>query len=136
MNYDRIILLVLDGCGVGVQPDYLKYHSRKTNTLGNLYKDTPSFKLPFLESLGLSQILSLGRDSNSAIFGTMEETSSGNDTFAGVWEMMGVPFTIRFMSGHKGLGKTMLTKIQKESGITTVCNRYMSGYLVLDAYYE
>lgn len=137
MRFKRIIILVLDGCGCGVQPDFRNYHKRKTNTLGNLYK-TPhsSFRLPFLESLGLSQILSLDRDNPHASYGILQEKSLGNDTFAGVWEMIGVPFDRRFRSGKRGLGRKTLGEISKSLKTSTLCNRYMSGYKVLDQYYE
>lgn len=136
MKFDRIIILVLDGCGCGIQPDFKKYHSKETNTLGNLFNHNRQFRLPLLESLGLSQILSLGRDSVSATYGVLQEKSSGNDTFAGVWEMTGVPFQKRFRSGKRGLGKEYLNLIKKKLGINTLCNLYMSGYRVLDAYYD
>jgi len=135
MRYKRIIILILDGCGCGVQSDYKFFHSRKTNTLGNLYKKDNSFRLPLLERLGLSQILFLGRDNANAVYGRMRETSSGNDTFTGVWEMMGFKFAQRF-NQNKGLGKENIDKIRKNLPTPTICNRYISGYKVLDKYYQ
>ncbi len=136
MIYKRIFLLVLDGCGCGEQPDYKLYHSAKSNTLSSLYRDTPNFKLPALEGLGLSQLLFLGRDNQRAIYGKMREVSKGNDTFAGVWEMMGQPFLKRFASRHRGFDERLLARIRKILNLRLIGNRYISGYKALDKYYD
>ena len=136
MSYKRIFLLILDGCGCGEQSDFKRYHSAKSNTLGSLYKNMLNFKLPALEGLGLSQLLLLGRDSPRAIYGKMSEVSKGNDTFAGVWEMMGQPFLRRFASRHRGFNNLLLVRIQKTLNLRLVGNRYISGYKALDKYYD
>lgn len=136
MRYNRIILLVLDGCGCGVQPDFKSYHSKQTNTLGNLYRYDSKFRLPFLESLGLSQLLSLDRNSKEATFAKIREISAGNDTFAGIWEMVGFPFKKRFASARMGIGFDNLAFLKNSTGIKTLCNRYVAGRVVLDLYYQ
>ena len=135
-NFKRIVLIILDGCGVGVQDDYKKFHSKETNTIGNLYKTDSSFSLSFLESLGLKQILSLNCSvpvNNKKCF-KLKQLTSGNDTFAGMWEMFGVVFKKRFASNGRGLGKELLNKLRKNN-LSTICNRFISGYKALDRYY-
>lgn len=139
VTYNRVILLVLDGCGVGIQDDYQKYHNIRTNTIGSLYKDMKTFQLPFLESWGLLEIL--GKKSNIKInsegilYGKMQEKTAGNDTFAGLWEMFGITFSKRFLSNEKKLSPILMEKIRNECRISTLCNEYLSGYKAFDKYF-
>lgn len=136
-KFKRIILIVLDGCGVGVQEDHKEFHSKKTNTIGNLYKANPDFQLSFLESIGLKDILSLNHKvsiNQHAMFCKLKQTTPGNDTFAGMWEMFGVNFKKRFVSNGSGLGRELL-EILKKNNLGTICNRFISGYKALDKYY-
>jgi phosphopentomutase len=135
MKYKRVFLFVLDGCGCGEQPDYKRYHAVRSNTLGSLYRRKAHFVLPTLEALGLSQLLGLKRDGKRAIYGKLCEVSKGNDTFAGVWEMIGQPFLKRFSSNRKGFSDEMLTRLERALGTKTVGNEYISGYKALDKYY-
>lgn len=135
MRYKRIFLFVLDGCGCGEQKDYREYHSESSNTLGSLFKNHNKFTLPRLESLGLSQLLGLRRDSEEAIYAKLREESKGNDTFAGVWEMMGEPFLKRFASRQTGFSAQVLREIHRKIGLKPVGNEYISGYKALDKYY-
>lgn len=134
MSYKRILLFILDGCGCGEQPDYRQYQPRPSNTLASVYEDADGFALPCLERLGLSQILALGRDAESANFGKLRELSKGNDTFAGVWEMFGYPLHHR---GSKSVfSKKTLKAAEQKIKSAIVGNEYISGYLALDKYYE
>lgn len=137
MRYERVVVLVLDGCGVGVQEDYLDFHRMKTNTLGNVYACLPQLELPFMESLGLSELVGIDRPvSDHACFGKMRQQSAGNDTFAGLWEMLGVRLERRGMSEQEMLPPTILDKIRSECGLDTLCNAYISGFIALDMYYD
>lgn len=134
-RYKRIFLFILDGCGCGEQPDYREYHSCRSNTLGDLFKTPVKFSLPKLESLGLSQLLGLGRNSDTAIHAKLQEISKGNDTFAGVWEMIGEPFLRRFATREKGFNLSKLRVLEKTMESKLVGNEYISGYKALDKYY-
>lgn len=136
-RYRRILLFILDGCGVGSQEDVARFHTSSANTLGNVYARVSSLRLPFLESLGLGSILSLKGRPNKIVggFGKMREITSGNDTFAGVLEMFGIIFRKRFVSGMKQLPLSLRNSIESKTGIKTICNTYLSGLIALDRYY-
>lgn len=134
MKYKRILLLVLDGCGVGSQSDFNKYNPFPTNTIGNVYKNSLNLKLPFLESLGLKEILEKEKNSGNNTYAELNESSAGNDTFAGLWEMFGTIFKKRFISNLVKLEKTHLNLLKKGS-INTICNEYISGFIALDKYF-
>jgi phosphopentomutase len=134
MKFNRIIILILDSVGCGVQPDYKKYHHENCNTLGNIYKNQNNFHLPNLEKMGLNKIL-FGIQNNNSIAGKMIEKGKGNDTFAGVWEMFGIIFNKRFRSDKKGFSQKIINKINSNLDISIVGNEYISGFKALDKYY-
>ena len=74
MKFNRIIILILDSAGCGVQPDYKKYHHENCNTLGNIYKNRNNFHLPNLERIGLNKVL-FDVQNNNSIAGKMMEKS-------------------------------------------------------------
>ena len=135
-SYKRIIILVLDSVGCGIQGDYKKYQSRKSNTLENIYASEKKFSLPNLEQLGLLGAINNTLTSKRGISGKMQEQTSGNDTFAGIWEMVGVVFSERFRSKKTGFSKQLLKRIENKLGITMVGNKYISGFKVLDKFYD
>lgn len=134
MKFIRIIILILDSVGCGVQPDYKKYHHENCNTLGNIYKNQNNFRLSNLERMGLNKILFNIKNINS-IAGKMTEKGKGNDTFAGVWEMFGIIFNERFRSEKKGFSQKIIDKINSNLDINIVGNEYISGFKALDKYY-
>lgn len=134
MKFNRIIILILDSVGCGVQPDYKKYHQENCNTLGNIYKYKNNFRLPNLERMGLNNIL-FNIKNNSSMAGKMMEKGRGNDTFAGVWEMLGIIFNRRFRSKQKGFSQKIIDRINFNLDISIVGNDYISGFKALDKYY-
>ena len=49
---DRVIIMVLDGFGVGEAPDANKYGDEESNTLAGIYNNT-SLNIPNMAKLGL-----------------------------------------------------------------------------------
>ena len=49
----RVVLLVLDSCGIGELPDAAEYGDEGSNTIVNIAKAVGGLKLPHLEKLGL-----------------------------------------------------------------------------------
>src|SRR3989338_1120475 len=135
-SYKRIVILVLDSVGCGVQNDYKKYQNRKSNTLKNIYATQKNFSLPSLERLGLSQILFSELKRGNGIYGKMRERTAGNDTFAGIWEMVGTVFHERFRSKKTGFSQKLIRKIENELGVRIVGNEYISGFKALDRFYK
>lgn len=135
--YNRIIILILDSVGCGMQKDYRKYHIQEANTLMTMYKRIPNFKLPNLEKLGLNRILFDVRAPSIGMVGVAVEKTSGNDTFAGVWEMLGVIFKKRFRSGEAGgFDNAIIKRAEKILGMPIIGNEYISGFQALDKYYQ
>ena len=92
---NRIILLVLDGLGIGALPDASHYGDAECNTLASLCEASGSVHLPNLENLGLGH---LGQFQGvrpmvqpEGCFGLMGFVSKGKDSLIGHWEIAGCP---------------------------------------------
>jgi phosphopentomutase len=88
-----LVILVLDGVGVGAMPDASEYGDAGSNTLAHVAAAAGGLKLPRLEKLGLGRIVPVLGVAPIAqpigAFGKMAEASKGKDTSTGHWEMMG-----------------------------------------------
>ena len=91
---NRIILLVIDGFGIGALPDGADYGDADANTLAHLAETVDGLSLPNFERLGLGHVASIkgvramGQPSGS--FGRLTFTSPGKDSTVGYWEIGGV----------------------------------------------
>ncbi|MDH4222615.1 MAG: phosphopentomutase, partial [candidate division Zixibacteria bacterium] len=81
---NRVILIVLDSCGVGELPDAFEYGDQGSNTLGNTAQKAGGLHLPNLEKLGLGNIEFIQgvspQRSPLACYGKMGELSRGKDS--------------------------------------------------------
>ena len=87
---NRVILLVVDGFGVGALPD----GDADANTIGHLAETVDGLNLPNFEMLGLGHIASIkgvrAMVQPNGSFGRLEFASSGKDSVVGYWEIGGV----------------------------------------------
>lgn len=107
MNINRVILMVLDGVGIGAQPDANKYFQGGEDgkpvsdamaaTLQNLARKVGGVDLPNFERMGLGNIVeresiaNLNQTSSPLCFyGKALEASGAKDTVFLHWEMMGL----------------------------------------------
>ncbi|MEO0155689.1 MAG: phosphopentomutase [candidate division WOR-3 bacterium] len=127
----RAVVLILDGVGVGELPDAYKYNDQGSNTLGNLSKAVGGLKLPFLENLGLGNILEIQgvkRIKNpKGFFGKMAEISPGKDSTTGHWELMGVILKKPFPTYPDGFPEEIIKEFEKRIGYKTLGNYPASG---------
>jgi phosphopentomutase len=136
--FQRIIILVMDSVGIGAQADAADYNSLGVHTFHHAAKSHPNFSVPNLQNLGIGNINGVdvvpATDKPLAHYGRMVETTSGCDTFAGVWEMAGVVFRDRFESFCPRMTADLVCELHQFLGIRTLCNAYVSGFKVLDEY--
>ncbi len=92
----RLILLVLDGLGIGEMPDVLEVRPQDigANTLETLVENVEHLQLPNLLNLGLGHIVPLKRFDISAAsplasYGRSRLAHQGADSYLGHQEMMG-----------------------------------------------
>jgi len=91
---NRVILLVIDGFGIGALPDAAEYGDADANTLVHLAEAVGGLTLPNLEALGLGHVASIPgvrmMAQPSGSFGRLGFTAAGKDSVVGYWETGGV----------------------------------------------
>ena len=89
----RVIVLVIDGLGVGAMPDAAEYGDAGSNTLTHLADAVGGLNLPTLEALGLGHITEIKgvrmMGQPEGCFGRLGFLSKGVDSMVGYWEMAG-----------------------------------------------
>ena len=91
---NRVILLVVDGLGVGALPDGARYGDADANTVVHLAETVEGLNLPNFEMLGLGHIASIkgvrAVVQPNGSFGRLGFASPGKDSVVGYWEIGGV----------------------------------------------
>ncbi|MDP3026014.1 MAG: phosphopentomutase [candidate division Zixibacteria bacterium] len=127
----RVVLIVLDSCGVGELPDAFKYGDQGSNTLSNTAKAVDGLHLPNLQRLGLGNIASISgvepQDKPLASYGKMAEVSPGKDSTTGHWEMAGVILKKPFPVYPNGFPDELIKRFEKAIGIEVLGNKPASG---------
>ncbi|MFH1374273.1 MAG: phosphopentomutase [bacterium] len=138
MVYRRIILVVLDGCGVGELPDASDYNDTDTATLPHVAQATGGLCLPHLGRMGLGNLADIagvpklqsggGRLSDYGCgWGKMAEQSPGKDSTTGHWEIAGVILPEPFPVFPDGFPKSLVREFERRAGVRVVGNRAASG---------
>lgn len=127
----RVIIIVLDGVGVGELPDANQYNDQGSNSLGNLAEKMNGLSLPNLETLGLGNIINLRgvkpQLNLKGAFGKMAEKSPGKDSTTGHWEIAGVILNQCFPVYPKGFPQELIEKFERTIGRKTIGNIAASG---------
>jgi phosphopentomutase len=129
----RVILIVLDGCGVGPMPDASDYgeDDPQSATLPHVANAVGGICLPVLESLGLGRITSIeGVRATSPVrgaFGRLTERSVGKDSVTGHWEMMGIVTRVPFPTYPRGFPSDVVDEFERSTGRTILGNLAASG---------
>lgn len=91
---NRIILLVIDGFGIGALPDAVDYGDAEANTLVHLADTVDGLNVPNFEMLGLGHVAQIKgvrtMAQPSGSFGRLGFASPGKDSIVGYWEISGV----------------------------------------------
>src|SRR5437867_13424110 len=102
----RACVIVLDAVGAGELPDAAEYGDEGSDTLGNVARAVRGLDLPNLEALGLGNVEPLeGCPTQSgapAVAGRLVERSKGEDTTAGLCDLLAVVSPQTKQSRHHG----------------------------------
>ncbi len=127
----RVLLIVLDGLGIGELPDADEYGDKGSNTLRNMADAVGGLNLPNLESLGigfLGEFKGIGMPSQlKGCYGKMAEASKAKDTTSGHWEMMGVIVDKPFPTYPDGFPGEIIDAFEKAIGRKVLGNKHASG---------
>jgi phosphopentomutase len=120
MSYNRILLIVLDGAGIGEMPDAAEWGDAGSDTFGHILESRP-VRLPNLQRYGLGNIRPLKNlsptDQPIAGFGRCALRSNGKDTTTGHWEMAGIILDQAFPTYPNGFPATVIDRFIKETGV-------------------
>lgn len=129
------VTIVLDGVGIGAQPDAPRYGDEDADTLGHVCAAArPS--LPHLASLGLGRIAPLtgveAVRNPTAAYGKMQEASAGKDSTTGHWELAGILLDEPFPTYPGGFPEEIVDRFLEVSGCAGVLgNRVASGTAII-----
>lgn len=132
------VTIVLDGVGIGEQPDASVYGDVGSDTLGHVLAHRPVI-LPNLQRLGLGCIRPLDGMSCPAnpiaSYGRMQETSAGKDSTTGHWELAGLSLPDPFPVYPDGFPRDVLETFCDLAGVRGVLgNRPESGTVIIEEF--
>ncbi len=133
-QFERIVLIVLDGVGCGALPDANLFYDQGANTLGHLAAvatATGSFALPQLQALGLGNITPIAGVPQClkprASWGKMAERSNAKDSTTGHWEIAGVVMHKPFKVYARGFPPEIMQGFTRIAGMKALGNIPASG---------
>lgn len=136
----RVIVLVIDGLGVGALPDAAEYGDAGTHTLSRLAKAVGGLTLPTLEALGLGHITEIQgvrvMGQPEGCFGRCGFRSTGVDSMVGYWEMAGHLTDVAGSLYPHGFPPDLVAVLTQTFGRKVVGNRRSSGAAMLCDYAE
>jgi phosphopentomutase len=134
----RVIVLVIDGLGVGAMPDAVEYGDAGSNTLSHLADSVGGLALPTLEALGLGHITEIKgvrtMGQPEGCFGRLGFLSKGVDSIAGYWEMAGYLTDVAGPLYPNGFPPDMVAVLEEAFGRKIIGNRRASGIAMLREY--
>ncbi len=131
----RVIVLVIDGLGVGALPDAPEYGDAGSNTLSHLAEAVGGLTLPTLEGLGLGHITEIKgvrtMGQPQGCFGRFGFLSKEVDSVAGYWEMAGHLTDVAGPLYPNEFPSDMVGVLEQAFGRKIVGNRRASGTAML-----
>lgn len=140
MQFKRVFVIVLDGCGAGAAPDAGEYGDdpkHPGDTLVHVAQACGGLNLPNLQMLGLGNLLQLegaGPVDNprGSYARLLESSKGGKDTVTGHWEMMGIVAPARFPTYPDGFPPEIMKSFEKAIGRGSLGNKASSGTVIID----
>jgi len=129
-RFNRIVLIVLDGAGIGAMPDAPEWGDAGSDTLGHILESRP-VSLPNLQRYGLGNIRQLANvpplEQPEGSYGRCTLKSNGKDTTTGHWEMAGIVLEQAFPTYPNGFPKTILDRFISETNVPGVLGNFAAS---------
>lgn len=122
----RVIVIILDGLGIGNAKDSKEYGDEGANTLLHTIENT-KILLPNLNKMGLMNLLYNINYKTNGFYGILEEESPGKDTTTGHWELMGLILKKPFPTYPDGFPNDLIKKFENKIGREILWNKPASG---------
>jgi len=118
--YNRILLIVLDGAGIGAMPDAPEWGDAGSDTFGHIL-ESRAVRLPHLQRYGLGNIRPLAQlppvDDLTGSYGRCALRSNGKDTTTGHWEMAGIILERAFPTYPHGFPAAVIDRFVREADV-------------------
>ena len=118
--FNRVLLIVLDGAGIGAMPDAPEWGDAGADTFGHILESRP-VRLPNLQRYGLGNIRPLQAlpplDQLTGSYGRCALRSNGKDTTTGHWEMAGIVLERAFPTYPHGFPAPVIDRFIKETSV-------------------
>jgi phosphopentomutase len=123
MEFNRIVLMVLDSAGIGEMPDAADWGDAGADTLGNILKSR-KVDLPNLQKMGLANIRPLENlpaiENPAGCYGKCALKSNGKDTTTGHWEIAGIILQKAFPTFPEGFPPRVIDRFVAEAKVPGV----------------
>ncbi|MEM8485525.1 MAG: phosphopentomutase [Bacteroidota bacterium] len=132
------LTIVLDGVGIGAQPDADRYGDEDSHTLGHVCAVAHPH-LPHLANMGLGNIAPLAGvvavTAPLGSYGKMQEVSAGKDSTTGHWELAGIKLMSPFPTFPDGFPDELIKPFLAATGYDEVLgNCAASGTAIIDEF--
>ncbi len=135
-DMNRVILIVLDSCGVGELPDASDWGDSGSNTIGNTALAVGGLNLPNLGKLGLGNIIEIKgippQERPGGSYGKMGQLSAGKDSTTGHWEIAGLVSKTPFPTYPEGFPEEVIDAFKAQTGKDILGNKPASGTEILE----
>jgi phosphopentomutase len=133
--FERCVIVVLDGVGVGPMPDAGAYGDADRDTLGHV-AERRGLRVPNLTRFGLANIRPLAglaaAPRPTGAYGKAALLSTGKDTTTGHWEIAGIVLERAFPTYPHGFPREVIEKFELATGRKTLGNIPASGTQIID----
>jgi len=131
MKFSRVVLIVLDGVGIGALPDAADYGDAGTNTLQHVAAAVDSFELPMFSRLGLGHLLDMegvpAVEHPIGSWAKLCEVSVDKDSITGHWELLGARQVEPFRTFPEGFPAEVIAEWRSVTGQDPLGNVAASG---------
>lgn len=135
MKFRRIVVIVLDGVGVGALPDASHYGDQGAATLPHVADIVDGLNVPLLQRMGLGNIAAIAGVSPTSkplsCWGKMAEKSAGKDSVSGHWELAGIVLDQPFATFPDGFPEEIVALFVEKTGLNPLGNVAASGTDIL-----
>jgi phosphopentomutase len=130
VSFNRIVLIVLDGAGIGAMPDAPEWGDAGSDTLGHILESRP-LQLPNLQRYGLGNVRPLQNVPPLAqpegSYGRCALKSNGKDTTTGHWEIAGIILEQAFPTYPNGFPSTVLDRFVAETHVPGILGNFAAS---------
>jgi phosphopentomutase len=128
--FNRILLIVLDGAGIGAMPDAPEWGDAGSDTLGHIM-ESRNVRLPNLQRYGLGNVRPLANvpalEKPDGSYGRCALKSNGKDTTTGHWEMAGIILEQAFPTYPHGFPQSILDRFIKDAGVPGILGNFAAS---------